>query len=153
MGTALAHRHNSTNGDGMILIVLAHWNNIPHGDSLHGDSMILIAIAHWNDSLHGDSVIFIALAHWNNCPHGDSASSLRQQYVWRQYDFHSASSLKQQSSDRPIAPIGHIILVPSKPVFTLSSDFWEATFNNCIASGLTRPELEPTICRNSRQTR
>jgi hypothetical protein len=31
-------------------------------------------------------------------------------------DFHSASSLKQQSADRHIAPLGHIILIPSQPV-------------------------------------
>ena len=35
-------------------------------------------------------------------------------------DFHSASSLKQQSAGRHIAPIGHIILIPSQPVFALS---------------------------------
>ena len=34
-------------------------------------------------------------------------------------DFYSASSLKQQSSDRHVAPLGHIILIPSQPVFTL----------------------------------
>ena len=34
--------------------------------------------------------------------------------------FHSASSLKQQSADRYIAPLGHIIMIPSQPVFTLS---------------------------------
>ena len=28
-------------------------------------------------------------------------------------DFYSASSLKQQSADRHIAPLGHIILIPS----------------------------------------
>jgi len=35
-------------------------------------------------------------------------------------DFYSASSLKQQSSGRHIAPPGHIILIPSYPVFALS---------------------------------
>jgi hypothetical protein len=34
--------------------------------------------------------------------------------------FYSASSLKQQSSDRHVAPLGHIILMPSQPVFALS---------------------------------
>jgi hypothetical protein len=32
-------------------------------------------------------------------------------------DFYSASSLKQQSADRDVAPLEHIILIPSKPVF------------------------------------
>ena len=33
-------------------------------------------------------------------------------------NFYSASSLKQQSLDRHVAPLGHIILIPSQPVFT-----------------------------------
>ena len=33
---------------------------------------------------------------------------------------YSASSLKQQSANRHIAPLGHIILIPSQPVFALS---------------------------------
>jgi len=32
-------------------------------------------------------------------------------------DFYSASSLKQQSADRHVAPLGHIIMIPSQPVF------------------------------------
>ena len=35
-------------------------------------------------------------------------------------DFYSASSLKQQSVDRYVAPLGHIILIPSQPVFALT---------------------------------
>jgi hypothetical protein len=35
-------------------------------------------------------------------------------------DFYSAIWLKQQSADRHIAPMGHIILIPSHPVFALS---------------------------------
>jgi hypothetical protein len=35
-------------------------------------------------------------------------------------DFYSASSLKQQSAGRHVAPFGHIILIPSQPVFALS---------------------------------
>jgi hypothetical protein len=34
--------------------------------------------------------------------------------------FYSASSLKQQSAGRHIAPLEHIILIPSQPVFVLS---------------------------------
>ena len=36
-------------------------------------------------------------------------------------DLYSASSLKQQSAGRHVAPLGHIILIPSKPVFALFS--------------------------------
>jgi hypothetical protein len=32
-------------------------------------------------------------------------------------NFYSASSLKQQSSGKHVAPLGHIILIPSQPVF------------------------------------
>ena len=35
-------------------------------------------------------------------------------------DFNSASSLKQQSACRHIAPLGHIIPIPSRQVFALS---------------------------------
>jgi hypothetical protein len=37
---------------------------------------------------------------------------------WMQYDFFG--SLKQQSSDRHVAPLWHIIMIPSQPVFALS---------------------------------
>ena len=36
-------------------------------------------------------------------------------------DFHSASSLKQQSVDRHVAQLGHVLLIPSQPVFALST--------------------------------
>jgi hypothetical protein len=35
-------------------------------------------------------------------------------------DFYSANSLKQQSADRHVAPLGHIIPIPSQQVFALS---------------------------------
>jgi hypothetical protein len=35
-------------------------------------------------------------------------------------DFYSASSLKQQSAGRHVAPLRHIILIPSQPVFALT---------------------------------
>jgi anti-anti-sigma regulatory factor len=35
-------------------------------------------------------------------------------------DAYSASSLKQQSTGRHVTPLGHIILIPSQPVFALS---------------------------------
>jgi len=35
-------------------------------------------------------------------------------YIYR------ASSLKQQSADRHVAPLWHIILIPSQPVLVLS---------------------------------
>ena len=44
-------------------------------------------------------------------------------FVLDQYaelDFYSASSLKQQSAGRHVAPLGHIILILSQPIFALS---------------------------------
>ena len=35
-------------------------------------------------------------------------------------DFYSASSLKQLAAGRHVAPLGHIIPIPSQPVFALS---------------------------------
>jgi hypothetical protein len=35
-------------------------------------------------------------------------------------DFYSASSLKQQSAGRHVAPLWHIILIPSQPVFAIT---------------------------------
>jgi hypothetical protein len=35
-------------------------------------------------------------------------------------DFYSASSLKQQSAGWHVAPLGHIILILSQPVFSLT---------------------------------
>jgi hypothetical protein len=35
-------------------------------------------------------------------------------------DFYSPSSLKQRSAGRHVAPLGHIILILSQPVFALS---------------------------------
>jgi hypothetical protein len=32
-------------------------------------------------------------------------------------DFHFASSLKQQSTIKHVAPLGHIILIPNQPAF------------------------------------
>ena len=36
-------------------------------------------------------------------------------------NLYSASSLTQQSADRHAAPLGHIILIPSQPVFAHST--------------------------------
>ena len=38
-----------------------------------------------------------------------------------QLDFYIASSLKQQSTGRPIAPLRYIILILSQPVFALTT--------------------------------
>ena len=57
--------------------------------------------------------------------------------------FYSASSLRQQSTDRHVAPLWQIILISSKPVFALSPEHCvlsgEATNTNFIFCGLTRP--------------
>jgi hypothetical protein len=62
-------------------------------------------------------------------------------------DCYSASSLKQQSAGRHVAPLEHIILISSKPVFAISPCVLsgEATNTNFIVFGLTRPGLEHTF--------
>ena len=66
-------------------------------------------------------------------------------------DFYSASSLKQHSTGRHVAPLGHVIMILSQPVFSLSPECCvlsgEATNTNFIVFGSTRPGLEPTIYR------
>ena len=56
-------------------------------------------------------------------------------------EFYSANSLKQQSMDRHVSPLGHIILIPSQLVFVLSLSCYvlsgEATNTNFIIFGLT----------------
>ena len=72
---------------------------------------------------------------------------VKKQHAW--LDFCSASSLKQQSADKHVAPLGHIS--NSEPTslcsFSLMLLSVEATHTNCIVFGLTRLGLEPTIYR------
>ena len=79
----------------------------------------------------------------------NQTSILSCAYKHAELDFNSASSLKQQSAGRHVATLGHIILIPRKPVFALSPYC-------CVLSGettntvfgLTKPGLEPTFYRN-----
>lgn len=50
------------------------------------------------------------------------------------YGLYSANSLKQQSTDREIAPFGHIILISSKRVFE---------YQLYIVFGFTLQRIEP----------
>jgi hypothetical protein len=45
--------------------------------------------------------------------------------VFYHYDFYSASSPKQQSADRHVTLLGHVILIPSQPVFLLNAAWLE----------------------------
>jgi hypothetical protein len=51
--------------------------------------------------------------------------SVKHVALRRKIDFYNASSLKQQSADRHVAPLGNIILIPSQPVLALSPYFLE----------------------------
>ena len=79
----------------------------------------------------------------------DEVGFVLDQHV--ELDFYSASSLKQQSMGRRVAPLGHIILIPREPVFALSPYCCmlsgEATNTNFIVFGLTQLRLEPMIYR------
>ena len=48
----------------------------------------------------------------------DDVCFVLDQHTW--YDFYSACSLKPQSKGRHVTTIGHIILIPSQPVFVLT---------------------------------
>jgi len=48
----------------------------------------------------------------------DEVRSVLDQHA--ELDFYSASSLRQQSADRHVALLGHIILIPSQPVCSYS---------------------------------
>jgi hypothetical protein len=48
----------------------------------------------------------------------DNVRFVLDQYA--EMDFYSANSLKQQSANRHVAPLGHIILILSQPIFALS---------------------------------
>ena len=48
----------------------------------------------------------------------DEVRFVPDQYA--ELDFYSASSLKQQSAGRHVAPLRHIILILSQPIFALS---------------------------------
>jgi hypothetical protein len=68
---------------------------------------------------NANSAIF-QLYHANN--HGKFIFNDEVRFVLDQHaelDFYSASSLKQQFVGRHVAPLGHIILIPSQPVFAL----------------------------------
>jgi hypothetical protein len=49
-------------------------------------------------------------------------------------DFYSASSLKQQSANRHVIPLRHIILIPSQPVFALSPNHRDGRMVSVLAS-------------------
>jgi hypothetical protein len=53
----------------------------------------------------------------NNFTDDDEVRFVLDQHA--ELDFNSASSLKQQSAGRHIAPLGHNILIPKQPVFLL----------------------------------
>jgi hypothetical protein len=50
----------------------------------------------------------------------ESRSSQSKDYTICFWNFYSASSPKQQSAGRQVAPLGHNILIPSQLVFSLS---------------------------------
>jgi hypothetical protein len=71
--------------------------------------------------LNANSAIFSAIS-WREQVNfqwdGDEVRFFLDQRA--ELDFHSASLLKEQSAGWHVAPLGHIILIPSQPVFVLS---------------------------------
>ena len=64
---------------------------------------------------------FSAISWWEQVIFNENDDNVR--FVLDQHaelNFNSASSLKQQSAVKHVAPLGHIILIPSQPVFALT---------------------------------
>jgi hypothetical protein len=80
------------------------WNRVSEWLLFNGNSANLSAIS-WQEQ-----VIF----QWDD----DEVRFVLAQHA--EFDLYSARSLKQQFADRHVAPLGHISLIPSKPVFALS---------------------------------
>ena len=72
-----------------------------------------------------------------------------------QCDLYSISSLKQKSTDKLVAPLVHIILTSSQPVFACSFSLKYLTEKHqisiSIVNSLNRLVLEPTIYRTRGQ--
>jgi hypothetical protein len=71
-------------------------------------------------SFNANSAIFLAISwreqvnfQWDD----DEVRFALDQHA--ELNFYSDNSLKQQSTDRHVAPLGHIILISSQPVFAL----------------------------------
>ena len=81
---------------------------------LYVHSILIVGVSEWL-LLNSNSTIF-QLYHfqWDD----DEVRFVLDQHA--EIDFYSASSLKQQSTGRHVAPLGHIILILSKPVFALT---------------------------------
>ena len=63
---------------------------------------------------------FLAILWWEQVYFQWDDDEIRFFLDQHELDFYSASSLKQQSAGRHVAPLGHIILIPSQPVFALT---------------------------------
>jgi hypothetical protein len=88
----------------------------------------------WKKNILQSEWVIVVVRQYSNC----SAISWRVQvkfqweddeirYVLDQHnelDFYSASSLKQQSANRHVGPLGHIILIPSRSVIIHPQRFW-----------------------------
>ena len=78
---------------------------------------------------------------------GNKVCFVLEQHTW--LDFYSANWLKQQSLSTHVAPLWHIIHIPSPLVFALTPYCWvlsgEAANANFIIFGLTQPGLKLTI--------
>ena len=78
-------------------------------------------VSEWVIVVANSAFFFLAISwreqvnfHWDD----DEVCFILDQHA--ELDFHSGSSLKQLSVGRHVAPLGHIILIPSQPVFALS---------------------------------
>ena len=80
----------------------------------------------------------------------------KMKWMSAQSAFNRSSSLRQKSVGRHLAPLGHNMLIPSQPLFSLTLYCCmlggEATNTNFIVIGLSRPDPEPMICQKKKET-
>jgi hypothetical protein len=129
-----------------MLIRLRHWRLKKQKSHIYTYSLYLFVYCCFTDDINykqknGMSLCivsewFLLSAKIVQLYHDDDVRSVLDQYAL--LNLYKASSLKQQSADRHVIPLGHIILIQSQPVFALSLYCyivsWEATHTNFIVN-------------------
>jgi hypothetical protein len=92
----------------MVMVFSTTFNNI---FAILWLRIVLVEETGWSGENHRPAV-----SYWQTLSHKATSNTLVQSE-----DYYSISSLKQQSVDRHVAPLGHNILIPSQQVFALST--------------------------------
>ena len=111
----------------------APWANkaaADEGSSVVCDTSMLLSIA-GSEKVSEFAIIFFLHQKWAifQLYHGENKLNFDEMMILMSalyltnmvnWSFYSASSLKQQSVDRHVAPLRHILLIPNQPVFALT---------------------------------